>query len=382
MVLLMVLSPVISRLFRLPTPVVEIALGSYAVWIGFLNVDNEVFKSIAKIGFFYLMFLVGLEIEIKQFLSFRTRFFKQSILFFGFLYGISILLYFVLDLSAVYIIALPLASLGMVMALINEHGKQYPWLELTLIIGLVGELISICALIVFDGVSTHGFSLHFAKSIVILLLVLFCSYYLFRLLNILFWWYPGLKKIIMPSEDTKHQSIRISIALFFILIATMQWLEIDMVLGAVIAGIFITNFFGHKQELSHELSIFGFGFLVPAFFIYVGTTLDLNNIFSEEILSNALFIAGTMILIRILGSFLAYYKYLKFKGTLLFALAYSMPLTFLVAIATIALKNGSIGENEYTSFVVAALLEGIVIMVVIQLLLYLFKVQNRKIKLK
>jgi Kef-type K+ transport system membrane component KefB len=242
----------------------------------------------------------------------------------------------------------------------------------------VGELISICALIVFDGVSTHGFGLHFAKSIGILFLVLLSSYYLFRLLNILFWWYPELKKIIMPSEDTKHQSIRISIALFFVLIATMQWLEIDMVLGAIIAGIFITNFFGHKRELSHELSIFGFGFLVPTFFIYVGTTLDLNIIFSEEILFNALFIAGTMVMIRLIGSFLAYSKYLGFKGTLLFALSYSMPLTFLVAIATIALKNGSIGENEYTSFIVAALLEGIVIMVMIQLLLHFFNTKATK----
>ena len=52
-VLLMVLSPILSRIFRLPTSVVEIVLGSLAVWLGFLNPDNEVFKSLAKIGFFY-----------------------------------------------------------------------------------------------------------------------------------------------------------------------------------------------------------------------------------------------------------------------------------------------------------------------------------------
>ena len=56
-VLLMVLSPIISRLFRIPTPVVEILLGSFAIWIGLLHVGNEVFRSLSKIGFFYLMFL-------------------------------------------------------------------------------------------------------------------------------------------------------------------------------------------------------------------------------------------------------------------------------------------------------------------------------------
>ncbi|NCD11354.1 MAG: cation:proton antiporter, partial [Epsilonproteobacteria bacterium] len=162
-------------------------------------------------------------------------------------------------------------------------------------------------------------------------------------------------------------------ALFFVFLATMQWLEIDMVLGALIAGIFITNFFGHKKELSHELSTFGFGFLVPLFFIFVGTTLDLNLVFTKEIFTHALWIVTAMVGIRFLATLTAYFKYLGIKESVLFALSYSMPLTFLVAIATIAVKNEAIGENEYASFIVAALMEGIVIMILIQLLMYLFK---------
>ena len=377
-VLLMVLSPILSRIFRLPTSVVEIVLGSLAVWLGFLNPDNEVFKSLAKIGFFYLMFLVGLEIDIREFLEFKKRFLKQSFIFFTVLYASSVLIYLFFNLSAVYIVALPIASLGMVMALINEHGKTERWLELSLVIGLVGEILSLCAFIVFDGIVTHGFGFKFFETILILIVVLVSSYYLFRALNILFWWYPGLKKIIMPQEDTKHQSIRISMALFFILLAIMQWLEIDMVLGAIIAGIFITNFFRHKKELPHQLSTFGFGFLVPVFFIFVGTTLDLNLVFTGNILYYATLIAGTMVGIRLLASFMGYYRYLGAQGTLLFALSYSMPLTFLVAIATIAEKNGSIGQEEYASFIVAALMEGIVIMTLIQILMYLFKKLNAK----
>ena len=381
-VFLVVLSPIISRVFRLPTPVVEILLGSFAVWVGFLHADNDVFKNISKIGFFYLMFLVGLEIEIREFFHFKERFLKKFIIFFIILYALSLILYFSLQLSAVYIVALPIASLGMVMALINEHGKSHPWLEFSLIVGLIGELISICAFVVFDGVMTHGFGWYFAKSIGILIGVLIASYYLFKILNILFWWYPGLKKIIMPHIDTKHQSIRISIALFFGLLAVMQWLEIDMVLGAIIAGIFITNFFGHKKELSHELSTFGFGFLVPLFFIFVGTTLDLDLVFTQAILYQALWIVATMVGIRLLASFVAFHTHLGTKGTLLFSLSYSMPLTFLVAIATIAAKNGAIGQEEYASFIVAALIEGIVIMTLIQFLMYLFKRFETKTKEK
>ena len=110
----------------------------------------------------------------------------------------------------------------------------------------------------------------------------------------------------MPHNDTMHQSLRFSMALFFVLIATMQWLEIDMVLGAFIAGIFISNFFAHKKELPHQLSMFGFGFLVPLFFIFVGTTLDLNLVFTTHILTHASS-SDTMEIIT--DTLKAYFKY-------------------------------------------------------------------------
>ena len=380
-VLLMVLSPIISRLFRIPTPVVEILLGSLAVWVGFLHVDNEVFKNLAKIGFFYLMFLAGLEIDIQRFLHYKDRFLKKAILYFFCLYSISFVLYLFFDLSPVYIVAIPIVSLGMIMALINQHGREHRWLELSLIIGVIGELVSIGALVIFDGAITHGLGWHFAKSILILIAVFFATYFLFHFLKILFWWYPELKRIIMPNDDTMHQSLRFSMALFFILIATMQWLEIDMVLGAFLAGIFISNFFAHKKELPHQLSMFGFGFLVPLFFIFVGTTLNLNLVFTPDILTHALWIVLAMVGARILSSFAAYYSYLGLKETILFSLGDSMPLTFLVAIATIAAKNGAIGENEYASFIVAALMEGVVIMILIQLLMHVFKHYDVKNKI-
>jgi len=377
-VLLIVLSPIISKICRIPTPVVEILLGSFAAWAGLLDTDNEVFKNIAKIGFFYLMFLAGLEIDIPRLLHYKEKFLKKTILYFICLYGLSFLLYIIFNLSFVYIVAFPIISVGMVMTLINQYGKELPWLEFSLVIGAVGELLSIASFVVFDGAMTHGLGLYFFKNIVMLCTVFFSSYFLYRLLRILFWWYPGLKSLIMPHDDSMQQSLRISIALFFVLLATMQWLDIDMVLGAFIAGIFIANFFAHKTELPHQLSLFGFGFLIPLFFIFVGTTLDLNLVLSQNILSHALWIVVAMISIRMISSFIAYYKSLKFKDTVFFSLGSSMPLTFLVAVATIAAKNGAIDQDEYASFIVASLIEGIVIMVLIQVLMFLYMRYEKK----
>ncbi len=378
----MVLAPIISRVLRIPNTVIEILLGSFAVWIGFLHVGNDVFKSLAKIGFFFLMFLAGLEIDISRFLAYKDRFLKKAVLYFICLYGISFALYLILGLSPVYIAAIPIVSLGMIMALINQHGRKHKWLELVLIIGVIGELVSIGALVIFDGAVTHGLGWHFFKSILILIAVLFASYFLYRALKIIFWWFPELKRIIMPTNDSMQQSLRFSMALFFVLIATMQWLEIDMVLGAFIAGIFIANFFAHKKELPHQLSTFGFGFLVPIFFIYVGTTLDLNLVFSTKILTHAMWIVLAMVSARMVSSFVAYYSYLGFRDTILFCLGDSMPLTFLVAIATIATSNGAIGQEEYAAFIVAALMEGVVIMTLIQFLMYAYAEYDKKQALK
>ena len=85
---------------------------------------------------------------------------------------------------------------------------------------------------------------------------------------------------------------------------------------------------------------------------------------------------------RMVSSFVAYYSYLGVKSTILFSLGDSMPLTFLVAIATIAVKNGAIGQEEYASFIVAALMEGIVIMTLIQFLMFLFQKLDMKNKEK
>lgn len=160
----------------------------------------------------WLQFLAGLEIDIQKFLHYKDRFLKKL---FCILYVCiaSLLVYTLFLASPLCTLALPIVSLGMIMALINQHGKNHKWLELSLIIGVIGELISIGALVIFDGAISHGLGWHFVKSILMLIVVFVSSYVLYRLPQILFWWYPNLKRLIMPNDDTMHQSLRISMAL-------------------------------------------------------------------------------------------------------------------------------------------------------------------------
>jgi hypothetical protein len=50
--LLIVVAPIFARTFKISVAVIEIILGTLVVWAGFIEADNEIFKTIAKIGFF------------------------------------------------------------------------------------------------------------------------------------------------------------------------------------------------------------------------------------------------------------------------------------------------------------------------------------------
>lgn len=365
--ILIIISPFLSNLIGIPVAVVEMVLGSIAAYVGFFEY-HEVMETLAKVGFLYLMFLAGMEVDLKRFLDFQREELRRISLYFITLYSLSLGIFLYFELPSIYFVALPVLSVGMIMALIREHGREHPWLETALTIGIFGELISIGALVVIDGIYQHGFGLEFYETMLTLLFFLIATAFFFRLSKIVFWWYPGIKLRIMPHNDSKNQDIRFSITIFFLMIAIMLYLELEMVLGAFLAGAFLTSYFEHKKELPEKLSAFGFGFLVPIFFIYIGSTLDLSFVLSIDLLQKSFFIIGAMLFMHLISARIAFFSKLGRRDTLLLALSDCMPLTFLIAIATIAHESGALLQHDYFAFVVAAMIEAIIIMVLVKII--------------
>lgn len=366
--MLIIVSPFINKTTKIPISVVEIMLGSIALYIGLLEHSNML-HVLAKVGFLYLMFLAGMEIDLKEFFKIDAKFRLMLLKYFLTTYTLSLIICIYFDLNIVYFLAFPIASIGMIMILIREYGKNIRWLKMVLTIGVVGELISIVGLVVLDGVLKHGVGVELFSAIGTLVLFLVLVALFFRLLKIILWWFPNVKEKVIPKLDTQNRDIRFSVALFFMMISVMIFLELEMVLGAFIAGMFVSTFFEHNSGLDEKLSAFGFGFLIPLFFVYIGTTLDLELLFTAQILQLAIFIMIGMVSIRIFASFFAYRKFLKSpKETFLYSLGDSMPLTFLVAIATIGKSGGALEDYEYYAFITAAMLEAIVIMITIKII--------------
>ncbi len=266
------------------------------------------------------------------------------------------------------------------MMLIKEYGKEQPWLNLALSIGVVGEVVSILAITLFSGWTEFGLSGRFVTSIFTIFAVVVVTILLLRFSYMIFWWFPELKQYLIPdSEKDKHdQDIRFSLSLLLIMVSIMLLLKIDVVLGAFTAGLFFKMFFYQREELLHKIESFGFGFFAPIFFIYTGSTVKLDMI-TFDILLHSIFIMSAIIAIRLISSYLVFVKYLKPKNTLLFALSDSMPLTFMVAIVMISYNYGLINQAEYFSFIIASLLDGLLLMIIIRKLYRFFKVNEEEI---
>jgi Kef-type K+ transport system membrane component KefB len=359
-------SPFVAKFLRLPIPPVEIILGSLFTYFGFIG-HNEYFYLIAEVGFLYLMFLAGMEVDLKQITNSSKEVIKKSILFLGLIIFFAIVSGFIFKLNVIVIVSMPLISIGLLASLSKTYGKEQPWMRLALIAGVIGEIASITALTIFDAASTTGFSLELFTKIGYLVLFILVVYLIYRFLHLLFWWFPEFKQVLMPEENTSDQDIRLSMSLFFILISVMLALGLELALGAFIAGVAISAFFHHEKKLEEKMSSLGFGFLVPLFFLHVGSSFDLRALPLDGVVSGALLITALMIISRILAAIVL--KGISgSKNALLVALSLSMPLTLLVAVATIGYEAKLLDLLTYYQLILASIFEILISMTIIKTL--------------
>ena len=372
--LIIVFSPFIAKSLKLPTTPVEIILGSILGYFGFIH-NEHLFEIVAEIGFLYLMFIAGTEINLKNVLKTPASIMKRVLIYLILLYTFAIFFSLYFKLGNVFIILLPLISVGLVATLSKEYGKT-PWLELSMTAGGIGEVVSIAILTISSAGLASGLGLDLFKTIFALSVFLILMFFIFKTVQIIFWWFPEVSKLLMPEEDNQEQDIRLSIAIFALLVGAMLYLHLELAFGAFLAGIFIPTFFQHKHQLPEKLASFGFGFLIPIFFIHIGSSFDLNALGLDGLIYKATLITLAMILMRVIAS-LVFIKKIGPINSILMGLSHSMPLTLLIAMATLAFHSKSIDQLHYYAFILAALFQVISVMIIIKLV-NLYKLKKEK----
>lgn len=363
--IIIIFSPFFARLLKLPTTPIEIILGSIFGYVGFLH-DEHLFKIVAELGFLYLMFIAGTEINLKNVLKTPSALIKSVIFYLVILYTFSIAFSLYFDLGKIFMVLLPLISVGLVATLSKEYGKT-PWLDVSMTAGGIGEVVSIGILTLTSATLQSGFGFELFRTIFALITFLLFMFLLFRSMQLIFWWFPKVSTLLMPHEDNKEQDIRLSMGIFFLLVGAMLYLDLELAFGAFLAGIFVPTFFEHKLELPQKLSSYGFGFLIPIFFIYIGSSFHLDALAMPGLISKALIITFVMIGMRLVAS-LVFVKQLSFTDSILMGLSHSMPLTLLIAMATLARNAKSIDTLHYYAFILASLFQVIMIMIVIKII--------------
>ena len=371
--LVLVLSPHLSRFFHLPTAPIEIIVGSILAYFSIINADETNFKLLAEIGFLYLMFLAGLEVNLKSILKMPKVYIAQAGYFLVVLWLLAIIFGLLFHLEPMLIVILPLISIGLLATLSKEYGKEVRWIKIAFLVGTIGEVISITALTISEASSSLGSYEELIYKVSLLLVFLGVVLLAYGLLRIVFWWYPELKTILMPKEDLKYQDLRLAMGIFFIMIAIMKQLHLELAFGAFIAGLFISTFFHHKKVLEEKISSFGFGFLVPIFFIHVGSSFNLEHILIPDVLKTTAILLGIMFSIRMFSAYTLTFLVGK-TNAILISLALSMPLTLMIAVATVGHEKNMIMEFDYYAVILASLLEVIIAMVTIKIMA---KVKNR-----
>ena len=342
---------------------------------GLISQQNEIFHIMAEAGFLYLMFLAGMEVDFKKIIKLSKYDLRLAFIYMAILYLVTIAFVLYFEFSKIFIATLPLISIGLIATLAKEYDKDTNWIQLSMTVGTIGEIISIGVFTLVSAGLKYGTGFEFYQTVAILLVSFIGIYYFFKVLMVLFWWFPGIKQSLMPHIDNHEKDIRLVAFLLFIIVGFMYFIDIELALGAFVAGVLIASFFNHKTQLFGKLESFGFGFMVPIFFIYIGASFKMEAIFYPGILEKSLIIVFVMIASRLIAS-LVFVKKLKFKEIIMYGLSHSMPLTLLIALATIAYQSKTIDTINYYSFILAGLLEVAISLILIKII---YKLNVKKV---
>jgi Kef-type K+ transport system membrane component KefB len=141
---------------------------------------------------------------------------------------------------------------------------------------------------------------------------------------------------------TSQTTLRWSIVLLLLLLVAAQRFGLDVVLGAMLAGIVLRSW-THAIDvdvtpLEGKLDAVGYGLFIPVFFVASGMALDVQSIAKNPLRLIAFFVL--LLVVRGLPSLLIYRRALPLRqrAEMTFITATTMPL--LIALAAIGLSDG------------------------------------------
>jgi Kef-type K+ transport system membrane component KefB len=314
----------------------------------------------SSIGLGFLFLLAGYELDLALFRERAGR--LASISWLVSLAGAAALLAVLYAVGVVHspvamAIAVTTTALGTLLPILRDNdmlGGRFG--RYVFASGAVGELGPIVAMALFLGSSGT-----FAEAVrlVVFLLVAYAVAVLPKRVRT-----TRIGEIIRGREHaTSQTTLRLSIALLFLLLLAVSEEGFDNVLGAFVAGMVLRRWSpGQIELLEAKLDAVGYGFFIPIFFVYSGMTLDIDAIIGNPVPMLAVF--AVIFVVRGLPALFWYRNDLPSNQRLQMAFLTATTLPLLAALTSIAVAKGTMNTSAQASAIGAGVLTVLVFPIV------------------
>ena len=354
--LIILLSPVILRKFRIPG-IVGLIISGVVVGPYGLNLieQNAAVDLFSTIGLLYIMFIAGLELDLNEFRKQRNK----SVIFglLTFIIPLTIgfpVCYYLLDYD--FLPSLLIASMFSTHTLV-----AYPIVSRlgvaknqAVAITVGGTILTDTAVLIMLAVimsSSKGsvgqdFWLQLGLSIVVFSLIMFLI-----IPRIAAWFFNKLE-----SEKHTHYIFVLAVVFFAAFLAEVAGLE--PIIGAFVSGLVLNRLIPHSSALMNRIEFIGSSLFIPFFLISVGMLVDLSIVFKGP---DALVIAGLLTAVALTGKWLAafvtqlVFRYSNDQRQLIFGLS-SAHAAATIAVILVGFQNGLIDENILNGTIILILI--------------------------
>ena len=341
---IILLSPILLRKLKIPG-IIGLIISGVIIGPHGINLleQSSAVKLFSTIGLLYIMFIAGLELDLKEFL--RN---KNKSLVFGFLtftiplvIGFPVCFYF---LSYSFTASLLIASMFSTHTLVS-----YPIVSKfgiskneAVAITVGGTILTDTAVLILLAIilsSNKGdLSISFWTQLAGSLLVFS---------GIMFWIVPKVTAWFfrkLESEKTSHYIFVLSVVFFAAFLAELAGVE--PIIGAFVAGLALNKLIPYSSTLMNRIEFIGNAIFIPFFLISVGMLVDLSVLTKS---TTALIIAVTLSLVAISSKWLAatftgaIFRYSRNQRRLIFGLSSSHAAATL-AVIMVGFQTKIIGE--------------------------------------
>jgi len=358
--------PFLARRFRVPSAALEIVYG-VLLFNMVLTQRPEWFALLEELGFIFLMFIAGMELDLQRIRKSGKTGWYLLISFLSF--TITPLLFWVFGQPFFLGVAVAMISAGIAIPCLKELCLMKSTLGQDIIgIALTGELLSILVLTLIDAFHNHGASWGAVMEIGKLSLLFALALLALKGLYLVAWWHPDRVEKVMESDDPVEEGIRVLVTFAFAggLLALAAGAE--PILGSFLLGAVFSYVFKSRGRFEEKVNALGFGFLIPFFFVGVGSRLSFDHLASLETVGIALGLTLMVLVSNIYPLLLARPLQVSLREAFSMSILLSAPLSMIVVAGTLGERMGLVSPKMQGALILTALFASVLYPCIFRLL--------------